>query len=60
MPDVEAGVDSIAERTATLATADPQRVLLECVDQFRTASDIEQESNRLAHYFESLGVRADD
>ena len=60
MVHVISGVDSIAERTSRLASTHPERVLLECADQIRTASDIEQESNRLAHYFESLGVRPDD
>lgn len=55
-----AGLTSIAERLADFAATRPDEVLLECLDTTRTAAEIEVNSNRLAHLFAALGVKADD
>ena len=54
------GLESIAERMSKLATHDPHRLLVSCGDQHVTAIQLEHESNRLAHYFQRLGVETDD
>ena len=54
------GLISIAERLADLAATRSNDVLLECLGTTRTATEIEVSSNRLANFFASLGVKADD
>jgi len=51
---------SIAEALASLADEHPDRPLLSLGSMTRTAAELEVNSNRLAHYFASLGVKADD
>lgn len=47
---------SIGERLATLASERPDTTVLRCGEQHRTAAQLESNSNRLAHWFEALGV----
>jgi bile acid-coenzyme A ligase len=54
------GLVSIAERLAEMAVSHPDRVLLECGEAVRTASEVETNSNRLANHFARLGVKESD
>ena len=56
----EKGLVSIAECLAAMAASYPDRVLLECGEDVRTAAELETNSNRLANHFAQLGVKEDD